>query len=885
MTTIKNNFIPLLSSTIFFSLLTACGSGSSDEKPNKTPAATNKQQPPQPRQITQQQPHKLADKQLRKAYKLSRGSGSGITLSSNESSITLTYTGNNISGDQNFQFFLHADNDTSVGLQSTLLWDKLGAEYLVENGTLYKSTANNAGWNWRAVSSNLPHSVTATSFSVTIDKSLLDNLSPDVFVGFISRNSSWQLSSFYPESGTIAAFNIATPPPKARGPMAGINSSSKYLIYYGVDYSQQTIDRMKNFDVVVLHPNRVGMTPAIVKELQDAGVSYVLGYISIGEDLPSSDELPIVRQGKGPVYRDENTQELVQQNQGVASFYVDSVYDNNLKHYIHDNVADTNGTFGGYFINPNSDWNWVLNEMRIGGNPQIFTQRNHIAGLKQIAGQRDANNLTDRTTNFGFDGFFLDTVDTAGPYTAIGWYPWVAEGMQQTIKFISDSYPDKTILANRGSFYYQAGLHNTTYDIRPVDYSISPYINAMLFESYMLDSNGAHTGVSPFFNDNDINVAPKLMTEANRPDGFTITHMDYKMNRPASLYDQLFTKVVKENGWVSYLSLNGYIENVDLEFAQKLDDQNLMQDTAPPVWMHTGRFAHDNKAPRVGVQKLKKGNAAGEVIVLWDSAKDQSWPVKYNIAIATQPDFSDQIIHKHVAFKKNPAWNIDPANNVANQFTLTGLEEKIYYVRVTAEDSSTNNLEDSNTHTLLINLTPAISNPVTQAPSLDGNLDEWQALQSFGTDGKDMPTATALDWKQAWMAHDDNTLYLAYEYHNPLQMSWGHITYIDTDTNRNTGFTGGGDTMPIGVEYMLQEYRLWKYTGNGTNWSWEFVAETARTWGLYNAEMHLPRTWIGNPGRVDLYYEANNYAIGETSIDLFPNTAISGKDFFSYSFE
>jgi hypothetical protein len=883
MTIVKNNLIPLVLSAVLFSLITACGGGS---EPDKT-SSIIKSQPPQPYQITQQ-PHKPLDKQLRRAYKLSRNTDSVLAVTSNENSIIITYTADNITSRDNFQFFLHADNDTSVGFQQKLLWDKPGAEYLIENGTLYKSGSNDSSWNWNAVSSNLPYNVTATSFSVTIDKSLLDNLASEIFIGFIQRNANWQLDRFYPESGKIAAFNIATPPPSVagiRGPMVGINSSSKYLIYYGIDYSQENIDRMKNFDIVVLHPNRDGMTPAVVKELQDAGVSRVLGYISIGEDLPYSDELPIVHQGKGPIYRDENTQQIVHQNQGVASFYVDSVYDNNSKQYVHDGIADTNGSFGGYFIHPDSDWNWVLNEMRIGGNPHVFTQRKHIAGLKQIVGQRDINNLNDRTTNFGFDGFFLDTIDTAGPYTAKGWYPWVAEAMQKTVKFISDSYPDKTILANRGSFYFHAGLHNTTYDIKPIDYSIRPYINAMLFESYMLDSNGAHTGISPFFADNDINVAPKLITEANRPDGFTITHMDYKMNRPASLYDQLFTTVVKENGWVSYLSLNGYIENVDLEFSQKLDNQDLMQDTAPPQWMHTGRFAHDNKTPRIGVQRLKKGNATGEVIVLWDSAKDQSLPVKYNIAIATKPDFSDQIIHKHVAFKKNPAWDIDPTNNVANQFTLTGLEEKIYYVRVTAEDSSANNLEDNNTHTLSINLTPAISNPLTQAPIIDANLDEWQALQSFGSDAKDMPTATALDWQQTWMAHDDNTLYLAYKYHNPLQMSWGHITYLDTDTNRNTGFTGGGDTMPIGVEYMLQEYRLWKYTGNGTSWSWEFIAETGRNWNLYHTEMYLPRAWIGNPGRVDLYYEANNYAIGETSVDLFPNTVISEGDFFSYSFE
>lgn len=666
-----------------------------------------------------------------------------------------------------------------------------------------------------------------------------------------------------------------------RGRMLGIDASSKYLIYYGGDFSQENIDIMKSFDVIVLHPSSNGVTPKVIKELQDAGVSYVLGYISIGEDAPRIGELPIFHQGRGPIYKDETTQEIVFQDQGVASFYMDSVYSHDLLSYVHDSIPDTNGTFGGFFIYPNSDWHWVLNEMRIGGNPGVFTQRQYIAGLKQIAGQRDPDDLESKLANFGFDGFFLDT---AGPYTAEGWYPWVAEAMQKTVKFISDTYPDKTILANRGSFYYQAGLYNSTYNIRPIDYSIRPYINAMLFESYMLDSDETHLGASPFFPYNNENVAPKLMTEANRSDGFTITNMDYMMDRPSESYGQLFTTVVKENGWVTYLSLTGFIDTVDLYFPEKLSDQELMKDTAPPEWMHTGENAGENKPARVGVSKLKVGNNPNELIVFWDSAKDQSWPVKYNISIATEEDFSNEVKHSNVKFKKNPAWNSHPEDNVANQYTLTDLVETTYYVRVTAEDSSVDNLEDDNTVTLSIDLEfiPVTSNPVSNI-TVDGNLDEWQTLQSFGTDAKEMQNESSLDWQQAWMSHNEDTLYLAYQYHNPMTMSWGHIAYLDTDTDKTTGFKGGGSTLPIGIEYMIQGYNLWKYTGDGNSWSWQFIAQIEGKKGELSGEMSVSRNQIGNPDKVDVYFEGNNSATGQTGIDLFPDDEISGEGYFSYS--
>jgi hypothetical protein len=93
---VKNNLIPLVSSAVLFSLITACGGGLES---NKTSAITKDQQPPQPYQITQQQPHKPLDKQLRKAYKLSSNTDSALTVTSNENSIIITYTADNITID------------------------------------------------------------------------------------------------------------------------------------------------------------------------------------------------------------------------------------------------------------------------------------------------------------------------------------------------------------------------------------------------------------------------------------------------------------------------------------------------------------------------------------------------------------------------------------------------------------------------------------------------------------------------------------------------------------------------------------------------------------------------------------------------------------------
>jgi hypothetical protein len=54
---------------------------------------------------------------------------------------------------QHTQIFLNIDNDVNSGYSSSILDHKSGAEYLIEDNRLYKSTANDGSWSWQKVGS------------------------------------------------------------------------------------------------------------------------------------------------------------------------------------------------------------------------------------------------------------------------------------------------------------------------------------------------------------------------------------------------------------------------------------------------------------------------------------------------------------------------------------------------------------------------------------------------------------------------------------------------------------------------------------------------------------------------------------------------------------
>ena len=663
-------------------------------------------------------------------------------------------------------------------------------------------------------------------------------------------------------------------PPPAATRIAGLATNSRYTIYYGADFSPANLATLAQFDVVVLEPNVATCTPAVVAELQRRGVQHVIGYISIGEE-PSF--VPVsAGDGTGPVHFAGGS--VVPGNNGVASFYVDQAWDGAT--YVSDGQPDMNGGFGSRFVNPNAAWRAQLEAQRINGTPRS------IAGLAQLAGRRASDTDTDRAHNFGFDGFFLDTLDTAGPYASTaGYYPWTAPAMRDTVQFVHERYPDKIVFANRGLFFFHPGLVNPTYNIRPYDYTIRPFIHALLVESYYLDSNPANTGVSPYFGDNKNNFAPKIIAEANRPDGFTVFALDYQMNRAPALYAQAVNQSAVRNGWLSYLSPDGTLDPV----GTYVRDNPPPPDTAAPVWDSTGSppFSPNDVPDRIGIQSVAPGTQPGTVVVHWDVARDQTPPVKYHVYRSTDAAFTNPQKYSAVAFQIGDGWGTDPTTAFANKTTITGLANGTHYFRVRAEDSATPSHEETNTVTLAITLSsaPDLTNPVGTL-TIDGSLADWIGVTAYPPDPDDITgVQNPLDWRELRAAHNATYFYLAYTTDAPAALTAAQNAFLDTDRTRGTGFRGGGDNFPIGADYLIQAGTLYHYTGSGTDWSWASVGSTAFSWSATVAEIAVPWSFLGNPPALDIFLYGDNPSVGGDAVDWYPDSAPQaggGGGFFRY---
>ena len=164
---------------------------------------------------------------------------------------------------------------------------------------------------------------------------------------------------------------------------------------------------------------------------------------------------------------------------------------------------------------------------------------------------------------------------------------------------------------------------------------------------------------------------------------------------------------------------------------------------------------------------------------------------------------------------------------------------------------------------------------------------ELLGLTSFGPDPADMVNAAdLLDWREGWMAHDGAYFYLALRNDSDIVFNWAYNTYLDTDSNRATGFTDNL-RLPLGAEFLITDNTLFQYTGDGTNWSWNFVATLETAVAGTDVELAFPRSAIGSPVLMRLFFYGDNHAYpGGSALDLYPDEAlepVGDTRYFEYS--
>ncbi len=169
------------------------------------------------------------------------------------------------------------------------------------------------------------------------------------------------------------------------------------------------------------------------------------------------------------------------------------------------------------------------------------------------------------------------------------------------------------------------------------------------------------------------------------------------------------------------------------------------------------------------------------------------------------------------------------------------------------------------------------NNPVVDM-TIDGLLTDWEGITPIGLDPKDATQpGDELDWKVIYTAHNKNNLYIAYESWLPISLNWAHNIYIDSDYSQSTGFQYAN----LGCDYLIQQGVLFRYSGNGTSWSWEFVLDTFQSVSGTVVEMSIPRESIGNPSRIrSIFYGENVAYPGGETLDFFPDGGLA----YDYNF-
>lgn len=496
------------------------------------------------------------------------------------------------------------------------------------------------------------------------------------------------------------------------------NQIDNYMIYYG-KWSDAMVEQVKRrYDMVILNTN--GITPRQAARLR-AGANpadasddvLVLGYISVGEDERTHGMTPeqmkkdkrFVLDGSGPAvdpragapYPDGAAipADLNQNGKmtygGFAPFYLnDDFYANKTGKK---NVPDFNRNYNGAFVNPGHPaWYRTLSDMTI--------RKDKVSGIREIVTHTYG-------AAYGLDGLFLDTLDTAAPNS---WtspkdinqseFEWTAPGTQTFLRKLSNEYPSSLIVGNRALFFY-------TPDLPMYRYTLRPYVDFVLFESYRMDSNSARYFNQQVFNDNKYNYAQKLLAEADRPDGFRVLSLGYAEGPDGAKLMQMLSgkaapskmmldeidETAAQMGMVHYMT-NQAVSNVNtfvIDHMPKAAKVPVWGSTKPPsVW------GEPYEMPRIGLQSAAVQN--GTLTVRWDVAHAAARPIRYSLYVKEgQPfDYSADLKTQSTLYvdslpldePEDYKTTTDAAQRFPYKASIRGIETgKTYYVLIRASDA------------------------------------------------------------------------------------------------------------------------------------------------------------------------------------------------------
>lgn len=430
------------------------------------------------------------------------------------------------------------------------------------------------------------------------------------------------------------------------------------------------------------------------------------------------------------------------------------------------------------------------------------------------------------------DGLFLDTIDSGSPYA--GWpYRWMVVGMSQLIGKIRSDYPDKYLIANRGLFYFDPDI--------PTAYNntVRPYVNAVMYEDYINDGTRAA-------------LAKKINTEAKKPDGFKVIALDYFDPSQTAAIDKQVKEVFSQN-WADYISVSALNQIRYDVFHKHFVDNN------PPSW--------DNI---IGIYSGETTDTTATIF--WKSLTDQSLPLKFDVYYS-----SNSVFDIKSAVKISSAAAVYNSAGKYYQYTVTGLKSKIKYnFLVRTIDAKGNSEKNTKVYSLTTSSTPTVK-PII----IDGLFDDWKNVPVIDTlpnpqeYGGDVPAADVnADFVTIWVSDNTENLFISFNVKGVLSAAYFYHVFINSDLNSTKGYRYN-DSSSIGIEFMIENGSLWKYTGaGGSNWGWAAADGMKKIDMADRTEISIPLATLNltpNQKQLRLILQANKAVAPYSLVDIAPD--------------
>lgn len=161
---------------------------------------------------------------------------------------------------------------------------------------------------------------------------------------------------------------------------------------------------------------------------------------------------------------------------------------------------------------------------------------------------------------------------------------------------------------------------------------------------------------------------------------------------------------------------------------------------------------------------------------------------------------------------------------------------------------------------------------------------DWDNLTPYVSDPNE---GSSVDWSQVTVANDSLNLYVRYIMNASSGLNTSTMFFIDTDSNRDTGFIGGSSQFSIGAEYMIQGATIYSFIG-GTpvSWDWNYIGGVNYDTST-NTDMtfSLALSQIGSPTTFSFLLFSQGDIAGNYYEDYYVDSANQGTDggYFSYT--